>query len=261
MDDREAVRQLVVAAGEMAARMRQGVAVHRKADASFVTDADLAVQDHLVRGLAALYPGDAIVAEEQDLGRGPLDARRVWVLDPIDGTASYAAGLPGWGVSVGLVEDGRPAAGWFHMPLTGDLFEAGPGFGMVLNGRPAKVTREEEFHRETAIFIDSGFHKRFTLAPTFPGKVRSLGTTAGHLAYVAAGCADAAVLHDVHVWDFAAAAAMLVHAGGVLRYLDDGEDVDLTDYLAGEDVLRLMIGGHPETVAALAKVIAPRSKA
>lgn len=258
MDDREAVRRLVVAAGDMAVRMRQGVAVHRKADASFVTDADLAVQDHLVRGLAALYPGDAVVAEEQNLGRGALDARRVWVLDPIDGTASFAAGLPGWGVSVGLVEDGRPTAGWFHMPLTGDLFEAGPTFGMVLNGRPAAVTREEEFHRETAIFIDSGFHKRFALARTFPGKVRSLGTTAGHLAYVAAGCADAAVLHDVHVGDFAAAAAMLVHAGGVLRYLDDGEDVNLADYLAGEEVLRLMIGGQAETVAALARCISLR---
>jgi len=256
MNDRDAVRRLVVEAGEMAARMRQGVAVHRKADASFVTDADLAVQDHLVRGLAALFPGDAVVAEERDLGRGRAGSGRVWVLDPIDGTASYAAGLPGWGVSVGLVEDGQASAGWFHMPLAGDLFEAGPGFGMVLNGRPAGVTRPGAFHRETSIFIDSGFHKRFALAPTFPGKVRSLGTTAGHLAYVAAGCADAAVLHDVHVWDFAAAAAMLRHAGGVLRYLDDGTDVDLGDYLGGADALRLMIAGHPETVTRLAAVVA-----
>ena len=257
MDDREAVRELVVAAGDMAARMRLGVAVHRKADASFVTDADLAVQDHLVRGLRERFPGDAVVGEEQDLGRDRSDARRVWVLDPIDGTASYKAGLPGWGVSVGLVEDGQSAAGWFHMPLTGDLFEAGAGFGMVLNGQPARVTRPEAFHRETAIFIDSGFHKRFLLAPTFPGKVRSLGTTAGHLAYVAAGCADAAILHDVHVWDFAAAAAMLRHAGGVLRYLDGG-DVNLADYLAGEDALRLMVAGDSETVARLTGLISRR---
>jgi len=257
MDDYEAVRQLVVLAGRRAVHMRQGVAVHRKADASFVTDADLAVQAALVGGLTERFPDDAIVGEEQGLGRDRPPSRRVWVLDPIDGTASYATGLPGWGVSVGLVEEGQAAAGWFHMPLTGDLFEAGPGIGMLRNGQPTRVMGSGAFHRETSIFIDSGFHKRFLLDPTFPGKVRSLGTTAGHLAYVAAGCADAAVLYHVHVWDFAAAAAMLRHAGGVLRYLD-GEDVDLADYLAGEDAPRMMIGGHPETVARLAGLIARR---
>ncbi|MEA3368622.1 MAG: inositol monophosphatase family protein, partial [Planctomycetota bacterium] len=112
--------------------------------------------------------------------------------------------------------------------------------------------------RDTSIFVDSRFHKRFTLDPAFPGKVRSLGTTVGHLAYVAAGCADAAVLHDVHVWDFAAGLAMLNEAGGVMRYLDDGTDVAVADYLAGEDAVRLMIAGHAETVARLAKLIASR---
>ncbi|GAG26619.1 unnamed protein product, partial [marine sediment metagenome] len=81
----------------------------------------------------------------------------------------------------------------------------------------------------------------------------------GHLAYVAAGCADAAVLHDVHVWDFAAGLAMLHAAGGVMRYLDDGADVDVTDYLGGQDALRPMLAGHRETVARLAALISLRS--
>jgi len=88
--------------------------------------------------------------------------------------------------------------------------------------------------------------------------VRSLGTTVGHLAYVAAGCADAAVLHNVHVWDLAAGLAMLNEAGGGMRYLEDGADVDVGDYLGGQDVLRPMLAGHPETVARLAKRIATR---
>jgi fructose-1,6-bisphosphatase/inositol monophosphatase family enzyme len=253
----ETVRPLVVEAGHMAARMRATATVDRKADASFVTSADLAVQEFLMREIGRRFPGDGFVAEEQGVGRGAQAAGRLWVLDPIDGTASYATGLPGWGVSVGLVEDGRAVAGWFHMPETGDLFVAGPEAGMTRNGRAAAVRPPEPFARETAIFIDSGFHKRFLLDPTFPGKVRSLGTTVGHLAYVAAGCADAAVLHDVHVWDFASALAMLECAGGVMQYLD-GTPVAVGDYLAGEDALRPMVAGHPETVARLAELIASR---
>jgi len=261
MDD---VRSLALAAGQMARRMRADAAVHRKADRSFVTDADLAVQTWLIDELGHRYPGDGFVAEEQDVGRKPQTARRLWVLDPIDGTASYASGLPGWGVSVGLVEDGRAVAGWFYLPVTGEVFEAGPETGMRAAGGPdeplhaAGLRPPRPFHRESAIFVDSGFHKQFTLAASFPGKVRSVGTTVGHLAYVAAGRADAAVLHDVHVWDFASALAMLIASGGVMRYVDDGSDVDVGDYLAGEDAIRPMIGGHAETVARLAELIASR---
>jgi len=267
----EGVRQLVLTAGKMARDMRPRIAVRRKADRSFVTDADLAVQAYLIGKLRERFPADGFVAEEQDAGReghaegrGPHEARRVWVLDPIDGTASYASGLPGWGVSVGLVEHGRATAGWFYMPATGEIFEAGPDTGMrAAVGpedplRPAHVREPQPFHRESAVFVDSGFHKRLALDPSFPGKVRSVGTTVGHLAYVAAGCADADVLHDVHVWDFAAGLAMLHASGGVMRYLDDGTDVAVADYLTGEDALRPMIAGHPETVARLAELISLR---
>jgi len=263
MPDIHGIRQLVLAAGEMARRMRAGAEVHRKADRSFVTDADLSVQAYLIDELRKRYPQDGFVAEEQrkrypqdgfvaeeqDVGRGPQEARRLWVLDPIDGTASYASGLP---------------AGWFHMPVTGEVFEAGPDCGMVaahgpnMPAAPTGLLTPRPLGRDTSIFVDSRFNKRFMLAPSFPGKVRSLGTTVGHLAYVAAGSADAAVLHDVHVWDFASGLAMLNEAGGVMRYIDGGTDVDVTDYLAGENAVRPMIAGHPQTVALLAKVVATR---
>jgi len=264
MSEMQAVRDLVLAAGETAVRMRSEAAVHRKADRSFVTDADLAVQSYLINALRKRYPEDGFVAEEEGVGRGPQQARRVWVLDPIDGTASYASGLSGWGVSVGLVEDGRAVAGWFHMPVTGEVFEADPEGGMQMAPDPAAplapagLRPPQAFHRESSIFVDSGFHKRLALDPAFPGKVRSVGTTVGHVAYVAAGCADAAVLHDVHVWDFASALAMLTAAGGVMRYMDDGSDVDITEYLAGATVQRPMIGGHAETVARLAERLTSR---
>jgi len=264
MSEMDDVRELVLEAGRTALRMRGEAAVHRKADRSFVTDADLAVQTYLIEELGKRYPGDGFVAEEEDVGRGRQSARRLWVLDPIDGTASYASGLPGWGVSVGLVEDGRATAGWFYLPVTGEVFEAGPDTGMRLAAgpdeplRPVGLRQPKAFHRESAIFVDSGFHRRFMLDASFPGKVRSVGTTVGHLAYVAAGCADAAVLDSVHVWDFASGLAMLVVAGGVMRYIDDGTDVDIVDYLTGEDVVRPMIGGHAEAVARLAALVSSR---
>ncbi len=262
-DEMQAIRDLVLAAGETAVHMRAGAGVHRKADRSFVTDADLAVQAALIDALHKRYPDDGIVAEEEGVGRGPPKARRVWVLDPIDGTASYASGLPGWGVSVGLVEDGRAVAGWFHMPVTGEVFEADAGGGMRMAPDPPSpleataLRPAEPFHRESSIFVDSGFHKRFLLDASFPGKVRSVGTTVGHLAYVAAGHADAVVLSNVHVWDIASGMAMVAAAGGVTRYFD-GTDVDIMAYMAGEDVVRPMIAGHAETVARLAPMVASR---
>jgi fructose-1,6-bisphosphatase/inositol monophosphatase family enzyme len=263
MSETESVRTLVLAAGDMALRMRGQAAVHRKADRSFVTDADLAVQTYLIDELSKRYPDDGFVAEEQDVGRTQQTARRLWVLDPIDGTASYASGLPGWGVSVGLVEDGRAVAGWFYLPVTGEVFEARADVGMRAAPdpqtplQPAGLREPKPFHRESAIFVDSGFHKRFALDPSFPGKVRSVGTTVGHLAYVAAGCADAVVLGDVHLWDIASGMAMVAAAGGVTRYFE-GTDVDIMAYVAGEEVVRPMISGHAETVARLAPLVACR---
>jgi myo-inositol-1(or 4)-monophosphatase len=259
----ETVRTLVLAAGRTALRMRGEAAVHRKADRAFVTDADLAVQTVLIDELSRRFPDDGFVAEEEDVGRSAQSARRLWVLDPIDGTASYASGLPGWGVSVGLAEDGRAVAGWFYMPATGEVFEAGTGAGMRASGdpdtppEPVHLKAPQPFHRESAIFVDSGFHKQFLLDRAFPGKVRSVGTTVGHLAYVAAGYADAVVLSNVHVWDIASGMAMVAAAGGVTRYFD-GSDVDIMAYMAGEDVVRPMIAGHAETVARLAPMVASR---
>lgn len=248
---------MVLTAGRKAMAMRATVAIERKPDASFVTSADLAVQEYLIREIGKRCPNDGFVAEEQDVGRTHQQARRLWVLDPIDGTSSYAAGLPGWGVSVGLVEDGRATEGWFYQPVMDEVFDAGPGRGMRFQGDPVNIVQDRPLDRDTALFVDSRFHQRFTLDPSFPGKVRSLGTTVGHLAYVASGYTEVAVVQNVHAWDFAAAMAMLNEAGGVLRYLD-GADVDITDYLAGEPAERPMVGGHPDTVGRIAELVSPR---
>jgi len=254
MHDPDAIRELVLEAGRMAMAMRPSATIDRKADASFVTSADLAVQEYLIAEIGKRCPDDGFVAEEEGVGRSPQAARRLWVLDPIDGTASYALGLPGWGVSVGLVEDGRAVEGWFYEPVMDEMFNAGPDRGMRYQGEPARVLPDRPADRDTSIFVDSRFHQRLALDPSFPGKARSLGTTVGHLAYVASGRTEAAVVQNVHAWDFAAGQAMLIHAGGVLRYLD-GSDVDMTDYLAGEATDRVMVGGHPDTVAQVSAAI------
>src|SRR5262245_22006510 len=96
----------------------------RKADRSWVTAADGAIERMLVEHIAARYPQHGIIGEEQvrrDLGHEVL-----WAIDPLDGTASFVAGLPLWCISVGLLRHGQPYLGMVYVPLLDDCYWAGP---------------------------------------------------------------------------------------------------------------------------------------
>ena len=79
---------------------------------------------------------------EDDLIR--LERRRVWVVDPLDGTREFVTGIPEWSVSVGLVVDGEPVAGGICNPATGETIVGARGLGVTLNGRPARVSGRAE---------------------------------------------------------------------------------------------------------------------
>src|ERR1700676_3036902 len=99
-----------------------------------VSDADIAVDVLLRERLTGEGESIAWLSEESvdDLAR--LDARYVWILDPIDGTRAYIAGLPDWAVSAALVDNGRPIAGCLYAPITEEFFMAVAGAGATCNG-------------------------------------------------------------------------------------------------------------------------------
>ncbi len=259
MYDVDLIKSIVTSAGKVAMRYYLHVKPLWKENLTYVTDADLAVQDYLRKALDKYFPDDGIVGEENNLRKKPTSGNRYWILDPIDGTAAFTSGFPVWGIAMGLIDDAQPVGGCFYMPATGDLFITTPDGRVLRNGEPTSIKQPESLHRESVLLVTSRFHREFTLDAQYPGKVRCLGSAIAHLCYAATGSADAALAGTAgYIWDIAAALPMLTLNGGDWCYLN-GNPIDLNDLLSGKPVPHPMLGGHPETIAAYQKVLYHRA--
>ena len=195
-----------------------------KSDGTRVTAADIAISEGIFHELGAQFPGDEFLSEELGDGAVPvmMKARFAWVLDPIDGTNNYATGIPYCAISLALLEDGVPVYGVIYDLARKTLMHGGPGFGAWDGEQPVRVKTDTPANLRML-----GFHspsdKRYAphatrLVERF--KIRGLGSSTLHLAYVGAGLLDATVDHNVKVWDIAAAVPFCIGAGGEVRYLD-----------------------------------------
>jgi myo-inositol-1(or 4)-monophosphatase len=203
-----------------------------------VTEADHAAN----RVLRSLLPmdGEGWLSEETADGPGRLELRRVWVVDPLDGTREFVEGIPEWCISVGLVEDGMPVAGGILNPTTGEEVVGSLETGVALNGSPVSLSGRERL--EGALILASrseckrGEWSRFDEAPF---EVKPCGSVAYKLAQVAAGRADGTwTLVPKHEWDVAAGAALVLASGGEVLHADGSRprfnrpDPILPDFLA-----------------------------
>ena len=116
---------------------QDGFAAEAKGDGSPVTDVDRAVEDRLRAMIAAAYPGHGIVGEER--GATAADGGPVWVIDPIDGTLPFLAGIPVFGTLIALVEDGAPLIGVIDMPATNERWLGCRGRPTTRNGAVVRV--------------------------------------------------------------------------------------------------------------------------
>ncbi len=116
---------------------RSGVLVERKDDESPVTRSDREAEQALRQAIAETFPEDGILGEE--FGSERLDARRVWVLDPLDGTRAFVNGKPVFGVMAALLEENRPIAGLIDMPILSERWIGVAGEPTTFNGAPARV--------------------------------------------------------------------------------------------------------------------------
>ena len=189
-----------------------------------VTEADLAVNSILRQVLPE--PGDGWLSEETADGEDRLARSRVWIVDPVDGTREFMAGIPEWCISIGLVEDGRPIAGGIYAPSTDQLVLGAVGHGVTLNGEPTAGWSTHDLKGALVLAsrseIRRGEWQRFFAAPI---SVRNVGSIAFKLGLVAAGLADATWTQvPKHEWDVAAGAALVLAAGGSVFGVD-GEPV------------------------------------
>lgn len=238
----QALEQLIDStrqAGRMALRYFGHVTVERKPDQTYVTRADRQIEQFLVERLRALYPEHTILAEESDWGE--LDPTQpIWVIDPLDGTTAFTQGLPGWGISIGVLDRGRPSFGLFYMPLFDDVTCTGSRPSPPLGVRTAWAA-------DGLLAVGTTVHQEFELKVP---RTRAIGSVGANLVYTARGVATAALIPKAYLWDLAAGAAILHQAGGELRYLS-GRAVDYAGLLAGQPTTEPIMAGHPQVLAEL----------
>jgi myo-inositol-1(or 4)-monophosphatase len=131
----ETVAAIAADAGRVAmARWQTDFKRWEKAPGNPVCEIDLEIDNLLRERLSALLPDAGWLSEESVDNRDRLEADRVWVVDPIDGTRDYLRGRPGWAVSIALVENGQPVIGVLDAPARGEVWRAEAGKGAWRNG-------------------------------------------------------------------------------------------------------------------------------
>ena len=192
-----------------------------KDQSSPVSEVDIAVDELLHERLAAHDPGYGWLSEETADDPARLDTRRVWIVDPIDGTRGFIAGMPDWTVVAALVEDGRPVIAALYAPVDDELFLAEAGKGATLNGVPIAASGGETLGRACVPMVPSGGSRRSRPSCRASRSCPRLNSLALRLARVAQGrsisCSAPANSHD---WDLAAADLLVHEAGGALTDLD-----------------------------------------
>jgi histidinol-phosphatase len=206
-----AVTELATIAGNEANRyFRTGVTVEFKGDGSPVTVAD-----------RAHFPDDGILGEE--FGLEKPDAKRRWILDPIDGTKSFIAGVPLWGTLVAIVEGETVLAGAVYAPPTQEIVAAASGQGAWFNGARTHVSTTAALAQATLLTTDARFpgrpqrQQRWDRLARATHIVRTWGDCYGYL-LIATGRADIMVDDQMNAWDAAAVQVVVEEAGG--RFTD-----------------------------------------
>jgi myo-inositol-1(or 4)-monophosphatase len=186
-----------------------------KADGSPVSAADLAVNDYLKGVIAAARPDDGWLSEECADDAARLNKRRLWVVDPIDGTRDFLRGRSGWAVSVALVEDGAVTVGVLAAPAQKRLYAASAGQGATLNGDRLAVSGLATL-QGVRLPIDAANLTASYWPSPWPGTATAKpNSLALRMAMLAADEADAWLEgRSIAEWDVAAASLILAEAGG-----------------------------------------------
>jgi myo-inositol-1(or 4)-monophosphatase len=209
--DLELLREAALESGRIAlAHRKRGLKIRSKPGGSPVTNADLAVDAFLTERLRAARPDYGWLSEETADNADRLAARRVLVVDPIDGTTAFMKNRPWFSVALAVVEDERPVVGVVYAPALDETYEAAVGSGARLNGQPISPSRAVTL-KDCAMLGDP---TQFGGAAWPPMRVERRNSIAYRMALVAAGAFDAAYAPTPKWdWDVAAGAAIASEAG------------------------------------------------
>jgi len=216
MERLEFSRKLARDAGRLAHSAFGQSATSMKGRHDVVTAMDREVERFIRKAIAARYPNDAIIGEEEGGGGG----ERLWLIDPIDGTANYARGIPHYCVSIGYLEHGVPVIAAVHDPSHDWLYSAARGEGAWRDGERLAVSPCADLGAAT---VECGWSTRRSTADYLDlvsrvmaagCAIRRVGSGALGLTDVAAGRSEAYCELHINAWDCAAGILLVQEAGG-----------------------------------------------
>ena len=217
----ERIQAALNAAREVLNRYTPGaIAADYKIGHDPVTEADKSVDAVLRTNL--LREGEGWLSEETVDDASRLDKRRVWIVDPLDGTREFVAGIPEFCVSIAMVEDGVPVAGGICNPATNETFIGSLETGVTYNGKAASPSQKSDLRDALVLASRSEVKRGEWEAFKSTLKIRPMGSVAYKLALVSAGLADVTfTLTPKHEWDVAAGAALVLSSGGFVQTLEN----------------------------------------
>ena len=194
------------------------VDIELKGDASPVTVADRETEAAIRTALTAQFPDDGIYGEE--FGAEGLKRARIWVIDPIDGTRSFIAGVPLFGMLMALMKNGLPALGIVRMPALGQVYAAVRGHGAALNGAEIRTSGVTALGN-AMLFVNEGEkiwldHPELFARLMRAGRLRRLSYDCQPHALLAEGKVDAVVDYQLQPYDYLPLVPLIEEAGGVI---------------------------------------------
>ncbi|MEM7214480.1 MAG: inositol monophosphatase family protein [Pseudomonadota bacterium] len=228
----------------------QNLQVSVKGTGDFVTSADLRAEKIIKTELSSARPKFGFLMEESGEIKG-VDPQNRWIVDPLDGTHNFMHGLPHFCTAIALEREGRIVAGVIYNPATDELFTAEHGQGAYANDTRMRVSGRRELSEclvsTNILRLGQANHKQFLTEQAAVMKrtsgVRSTGSTALDLAYVAAGRLDGTWQRGPQAWDFAAGMIMIREGGGFVTDISGGQKIfDTQSVLAGNEHIHRLLG-------------------
>ena len=245
--DLDLLRDCAKAAGRLALELREkGLEIWSKPGGSPVTNADMAVDAMVKQSLRGARSDYGWLSEETADDPARLDAKRLFIVDPIDGTRSFMKGGDWWVVALAVVEDGQPTAAVIHAPVQDETYEATEGGGARLNGEPIHASATKALEN-CAMLAEAALFNRRTWATPWPAmQLTSRNAIAYRMALTAAGAYDAAVaLGPKADWDICAGALICREAGALATDHKGGRLVFNTPHARNPSLICAAPGVHP----------------
>ena len=189
--------------------------IKRKADGSMVSNADIAAENQIIELIEENYPEYNIIGEES--GEKNKGSDFTFIIDPLDGTHNYIAGIPYYGISIGLLDREKPIMGVVLNPTTNELFVAEKGNGAFLNGEQIHASEINSLKESSIATVHyQKMPELFLKIIPKTKKHRVMGSLVVDHCYVALGAHDSSIYNVHSSWDVAATKVIVEEAGGKL---------------------------------------------